>query len=119
MLCRNPRLEGDTMTNTNTVGLLHQEMQGAQKLGRPLVGCSGWPNPAEADPPELRRKLNETDLKRAVELARRRGIANGYIVAVWNAAKATNPAGENKTWIADFIYTLDNLPPGDQPVTSK
>ena len=100
------------MTSASTVNWLHQEMQAALKVGLPLVGCSGWPDPGEADPPELRRTLDETDLKRAVDLAHRRGIANGYIVAVWNAAKD----GENKAWMSDFIDLLDNLPPGNQPV---
>ncbi len=100
------------MTSTSTVDWLRKEMQGALKVGFPLVGCSGWPDPGEADPPELRRTLDDADLKRAIDLAHRRGIANGYIVAVWNAAKD----GENHTWISDFIDLLDNLPPGNQPV---
>lgn len=100
------------MTSTSTVDWLRKEMQGALKVGFPLVGYSGWPNPVEADPPELRRTLDDADLKRAIDLAHRRGIANGYIVAVWNAAKD----GENHTWMSDFIDLLDNLPPGNQPV---
>jgi hypothetical protein len=105
------QLGADRMASTNTVDWLRKEMQGALRLGLPLVGCSDWPNPVEADPPELRRMLDETDVRRAVDLAHRRGIANGYIVAVWNAAKAS----ENSTWMTDFIDTLDNLPPGNQP----
>ena len=107
------------MTSTNTVAWLQKEMQEAVKVGWPLVGCSGWPDPAEPDPPKLRRTLGEADLKRAVDLAHRHGIANGYIVAVWNTAKATSQADENKTWITDFIYTLDNLPPGSQSVSDR
>jgi hypothetical protein len=105
------------MTSTDTVGWLQKEMQGAVQIGRPIVRVSGWPNPAEADPPDLTRRLDETDLKRAVDLAHRRGIADAFIVAFWNEAKFANPAG--KAWMADFIYTLDNLPPGNQPVSSK
>jgi hypothetical protein len=97
------------MASTNTVDWLRKEMQEALRLGLPLVGCSDWPSPIEADPPELRRSLDETDVGRPVELAHRRGIANGHIVAVWNAAKV----GENSPWMTDFIDTLDNLPPGD------
>jgi hypothetical protein len=41
------------------VGWLHKEMQSAARLGLPLVGCSDWPNPAKADPPELTRMLDE------------------------------------------------------------
>ena len=100
------------MTSASIVNWLHKEMQVALKVGLPLVGCSDWPDPGEVDPPELRRTLDETDLKRAVDLAHRRGVANGYIVAVWNAAKD----GENKAWMSDFIDLLDNLPPGNQPV---
>jgi hypothetical protein len=102
-----------------TVDWLRKEMQGALKVGRPLVGCSGWPSPTEADPPELMRRLGEADLRRAVDLAHRRGIANGFIVAVWNGVKATNQPGTNKSWIADFIDTLDNLPPGNPLSASK
>jgi sugar phosphate isomerase/epimerase len=94
------------MTTSNTVRWLHEEMQGALRLGLPLVGCSDWPNPVEADPPELTRALDEIDVKRAVDLAHRRGIANGYIVAVWNAVEPARDAGENKTWIANFIDIL-------------
>jgi hypothetical protein len=100
------------MTSTSTVGWLQKEMQGAVKVGFPLVGCSGWPNPAEADPPELTRTLDETDLTRAVGLAHRRGIAVGSIVAICNATKTTNRSGCDKHWIADFIDTLDCPPPG-------
>ena len=112
-------LEGDTMTSANTVGWLQKEMQGALKLGLPLVGCSDWPNPAEADPPELTRTLDETDVKRAIDRAHRRGIANGSIVAVWNAVKAPHQAGGDKTWITDFIDILDNQPPGNQLVRGR
>jgi len=104
------------MTSANTVGWLRKEMQSAARLGLPLVGCSAWPNPAKADPPELTRMLDEADVNRAIDLAHRRGIAQGYIVAVWNAIKAPRQAGEDKTWITDFIDILDNLPPGNQPV---
>ena len=53
------------MTSSNTIGWLHKEMQGALGVGFPLVGCSDWLNPATADPPELTRTLDETDVKRA------------------------------------------------------
>ncbi len=112
-------LVGDTMTSADTVGWLQKEMQGAAKIGLPLVGCSYWPNPAETDPPELTRTLDETDVERAIDRAHRRGIANGSIVAVWNAIKAPHQVGGDKTWITDFIDILDNLPPGNQPVGGK
>jgi hypothetical protein len=104
------------MTSADTVSWLHKEMQGALRLGLPLVGCSDWPNPAQADPPELMRTLDEVDVKRAIDLAHRRGIANCYIASVWDAAEAAHQAGKTKNWIADLIDTLDNLPPGIQPV---
>ena len=104
------------MTSKDIVHWLNKEMQGALKLGRPLVGCSYWPNPAEADPPELMRTLEETDVKRAIGRAHRRGIATGSIVAVRNAVKVPHQAGEDKTWITNFIDILDDLPPGNQSV---
>jgi hypothetical protein len=100
------------MTSTDTVAWLAREMRGACKLGLPLVGCTGWPNPVAADPPGLVRALNETDLQRALGLARRRGVTNASISAAWNAAKASCPDEVNNTWIAKFIDSLDNLPPG-------
>jgi hypothetical protein len=104
------------MTITDTVRWLHKEMQGALGLGAPVVGCFDWPNPAQADPPQLTRTLDEADVNRAIDLARRRGIANCHILAVWNAVEAAHRAGETKNWIADLIDILDNLPPGIQVV---
>lgn len=105
------------MTNTDAAVLcLKKEMEGAVRLGLPLVGCSDWPSPAQGDPPELMRILDEADLERAVSLAHRRGIAACYIAAAWNAAEAARDAGETKNWIADLIDILDNLPTGIQPV---
>jgi hypothetical protein len=103
------------MTNADTVAWLLQQMQGACKIGLPMVGRTGWPNPVAADQPGLRRTLGETDLQRALGLARRRGITNASIGAAWNAAKASHPDGVNNTWIAKFIDFLDNLPPGNYP----
>lgn len=111
------RLEGDTMTSTDIVHWLNKEMQGALKLGLPLVGRISWPNPAAADPPELIRTLDETDLKRAIDRAHRRGVASGSIVAVRDAVKSRRQAGEDRTWITDFIDILDSLPAGNQPVS--
>jgi hypothetical protein len=54
------------MTSADTVAWLLKEMHGACKLGLPMVGCTGWPNPAALDPPGLRRGLSETDLQRAL-----------------------------------------------------
>ena len=103
------------MTNADTVAWLLQQMQGACKIGLPMVGRTGWPNPVAADQPGLRRTLGETDLQRALGLARRRGITNASIGAAWNAAKTSHPDGVNNTWIAKFIDFLDNLPPGNYP----
>jgi hypothetical protein len=103
------------MASADTVGWLLKEMHGACKLGLPMVGCTGWPNPAALDPPGLRRALSETDLQRALGLARRRGITNASISAAWNAAKVSCPDEVNNTWIAKFIDFLDNLPPGNYP----
>jgi hypothetical protein len=104
------------MTSTDTVQWLHKEMQGALRLGFPMVGYRHWPNPAHADPRELTRTLDQTDLSRAIDLAHRRGIANCHIASAWDAAEAAFRAGETKNWIADLIDILDNLPPGIQPV---
>ncbi len=106
------------MTDTNTVRWLQKEMEGAVRLGLPLVGCSDWPSPDQTDPPELMRTLGEGDVQRAIGLAHRRGIAACYIAAAFNAAEAARDAGESKNWVADLIDILDNLPPGIQPVRS-
>jgi hypothetical protein len=108
--------EGSTMTITDTVHWLHKQMQGALGVGLPVVGCVDWPNPGQADPPQLTRTLDQDDVKRAIDLARRRGIAHCHVLAVWNAVEAAHQAGESKSWIADLIDILDNLPPGTQPV---
>lgn len=104
------------MTSTDTVHWLNQEMQCALWLRRPVAGCFDWPSPTEADPQELTRTLDETDIKRALDLAHRRGIATCYILAAWNAAEAAHQAGDTKNWIADLIDILDSLPPGARPV---
>ncbi len=107
------------MTSADTVAWLVKEMHGACKLGLPLIGCSGWPNPAAADPPGLRRALGESDLQRALGLARRRGVTNASISAAWNAAKASHPDETSNAWIAKFIDFVDNLPPGNSPAEHR
>ncbi len=102
------------MTNTDTVQCLHKAMQCSLWLRLPVAGCFDWPSPAEADPPELTRSLDDGDVKRALELAHRRGIADRYILAVWNAVAAARQTGETSNWIADLIDILDNLPPAEQ-----
>jgi hypothetical protein len=104
------------MTSTDTVHWLQKEMQCALWLMSPVAGCLDWPSPAQADPPELTRTLDDADVKRAIDLAHRRGIAPYNILAVWNAAFAARQAGETENWIADLIDILDSLPPGIQPV---
>jgi hypothetical protein len=105
------------MANADTVHWLRKEMQGARRIGSPIVGYLDWPNPAQADPPELTRTLNEADVTRAVDPAHRRGVGDRYIVAVWDATEAAHRAGETIKWIADLIDILDTLPParGSQP----
>ena len=80
-----------------------------------MVGYLDWPNPAQADPPELTRRLDEADVTRAIDLARRRGIGDRYIAVVWDATEAAHRTGETKNWIADLIDILDTLPPAVQP----
>ncbi len=104
------------MTITDTVRWLHKEMQGALGLGLPVVGFFDWPDPAQADPPQLTRALDQDDVKRAIDRAHRRGIAHCHVLAVWHAVEAAHQAGETKNWIADLIDILDDLPPGNQPV---
>ncbi|HEY3911070.1 MAG TPA: hypothetical protein VGM07_14430 [Stellaceae bacterium] len=106
------------MTRTDTVLWLRKEMEAAVGLGRPLVGCFAWPNPAQADPAELRRALGEADVERAIGRAQRRGIALSFVAAAIDAAAAACSAGNAGSWIVDLIDTLDNLPTGIQPVKS-